>query len=137
MHLNLSAIFAFLKKFHIRCILVSSQNETTVWDRAQNMLNFLTGCTYTFSRRNMSYACTTYVFWTKIECRWKSTLKWFHFTWIDSNRDGGSAQTGGSVNYEDDRIWMFAIGHAGASLEYLWVMKKYRFRVSFIEVSYC
>ena len=50
-------------------------------------------------------------------------MKWFHFTWIDSNGDGGSAQTGGSVNYEDDRIWMFAIGHAGASLEYLWVME--------------
>ena len=36
---------------------------------------------------------------------------------------GSSAQAGGSVNYEDDRIWLVHIGHAATSLEYLWVLE--------------
>ena len=43
-HSNLNAIFTFLTKYPLRCILILSKIEITIWDREQYMVKIRTGC---------------------------------------------------------------------------------------------
>ena len=74
-HLNLNAIFVFLRKCHLTCILILSKKEITIWNREQNMVKITTGCCSDLTISKVSMHANTDNLWILMVCYFDQILQ--------------------------------------------------------------